>query len=126
MSDPQKIILGTASCEDLLRCMMNIGDLELSILRRLLKKGPQRSEDLSRHLRRDRSIVHRGLQRLMACGLVVREKRNLDQGGYFYVYTSIPTSMIKRKMKDCIDNMYTNMKGLVDDLETLADGPKRR
>ena len=130
MSDPQKIMLGTASCKDLVQCMLNLGDLEMAILKRLIKKGALKSEDLTRFLKRDKSIVHRGLQKLMTCGLVVREKRNISKGGYYFIYSSIPTHVIKKRIKECIDTMYANMKEIVEDFDLMEDdrkaGPGRK
>jgi predicted transcriptional regulator len=124
MADPQKIILGTASCEDLVRCMMNLGDLELSILKSLMRKGSVRSEQLAKEHKRDQSIIHRSLQRLIGCGLVFREKRGIPRGGYYFVYFSLPKEQIRAKMMECVENMYKNMKRIVDDFE-LEDKGRR-
>lgn len=124
MADPQKIMLGTASCEDLMQCMLNLGDLEIKILRKIMDSGPMKNEDLARQFKRDKSIIHRCLQRLMTCGLVVREKLNISKGGYYYVYSTIPEDAIRDKMSDCVENMYRNMKRLVDDFE--LKGRKRK
>jgi predicted transcriptional regulator len=123
MTDPQKIMLGTATCKDLMQCMMNLGELEMDILKRLVKNGPLRSEDLTRQIKKDKSIIHRGLQRLMSCGMVIREKRTIRQGGYFFVYSALPIEHVQDKMKECIDRMYTNMKALVERFD-LFDGEK--
>lgn len=117
MADPQKIMFGTASCEDLVQCIMNLGDLELSILKSLMRKGPLRSDDLAKEHKRDKSIIHRALQKLMSCGLVFREKTCITKGGYFYVYTSIERSQIRSKMTECVDKMYKNMSKLVDEFD---------
>ena len=117
MADPQKIIFGTASCEDLVQCIMNLGDLELAILKSLMRKGPLRSEDLAKEHKRDKSIIHRALQKLMSCGLVFREKRCIPKGGYFYRYTSIDREQIRSKMMECVDRMYKNMSKLVDEFD---------
>ena len=124
MADPRKIIFGTASCEDLVQCIMNLGDLELSTLKSLMRKGPLRSEDLAKEHKRDKSIIHRALQKLMSCGLVFREKKCITKGGYFYVYTSIEKAQIRSKMMDCVDKMYKNMSKLVDDFDIDLKGRK--
>jgi predicted transcriptional regulator len=124
MADPQKIIFGTASCEDLVQCIMNLGDLELSILKSLMRKGALRSEDLAKEHKRDKSIIHRALQRLMSCGLVYREKKTITKGGYFYVYTPIEKEQIRSKMMECVDRMYKNMSKLVDEFDIDLKGKK--
>jgi len=129
MTNPQKILLGTATCKDLMQCMMNLGEIEMDILRTLMKKGALTTEELTRHSKRDKSIVHRSLQRLMSCGLVSREKRSIPKGGYYYVYSSIPPEKVKKRMKECIDTMYSNMKELVRNFDMFQDpgkGRKRR
>ena len=124
MADPQKILFGTASCEDLVQCIMNLGDLEMAILKSIMRRGALKSDELAKEHKRDRSIIHRSLQKLMSCGLVFREKRSIPQGGYYFIYSSIPKEQVRGKMMECVDNMYKNMKRLVEDFE--LDGPKAR
>ena len=126
MTNPQKILVGTATCKDLMQCMMNLGEMEMDILRTLMRRGPLGTDDLTKHSRRDKSIVHRGLQKLMSCGLVSREKRSISKGGYYYVYSSIPPDKVKKRMKECIDTMYSNMKELVDNFDVFEDDRKKR
>jgi len=126
MTNPQKILLGTATCKDLMQCMMNLGEIEMDILRTLMRRGALRTEDLTKRSKRDKSIVHRGLQRLMSSGLVSRVKRTIPKGGYYYVYSSIPPDKVKKRMKECIDTMYSNMKELVENFDVFEDDQKGR
>jgi predicted transcriptional regulator len=125
MADPQKIMSGTASCADLMKCMLNLGDLEMGILKSLMRKVPLKSEDLAKEHKKDKSIIHRAVQRLMTCGLVIREKHNISQGGYYFVYTALPKEMIRKRMLDCVEGMYKNMRTLVDDFELDPKKKKR-
>jgi predicted transcriptional regulator len=129
MTNPQKILLGTATCKDLMQCMMNLGGMEMDILRILMRRGPLGTDELTKRSKKDKSIVHRGLQRLMSSGLVSREKRSIPKGGYYYVYSSIPPDKVKKRMRECIDTMYSNMRELVDNFDVFEDekgGRKRR
>ena len=62
-AEPQ-MAAGARSCKDLLRCMYNLSDLDLEVLRLLLIEGPAKSEDLADRLGRDRSTVYRSLQKM--------------------------------------------------------------
>jgi predicted transcriptional regulator len=82
-----------------------------------MRKGALRSDDLAKEHKRDKSIIHRALQRLMSCGLVFREKKSITKGGYYYVYTSIEKASIRTKMMECVDKMYKNMRTLVEEFD---------
>lgn len=108
---------GTATCKDVVQCVFSLGDIELKILKRLSRKGAARTDELAKWLRRDQSIIHRGLQKLMACGLVFKEKETIEQGGYFYIYTALPLAKIKKKVKQCIDEWHEGMTDALKDFD---------
>jgi predicted transcriptional regulator len=111
------------TCPDLLRCMYNLSDLDMEILRHLLKEGPCRSEDLADVLGRDRSTVYRSLQKLVSCQVATKETKSLDRGGYYHVYGAVPKDVLRERLEHCIEEWHVRVSTLLDrfdeDLETF-------
>ncbi len=84
------------SIEDMLQCSFGLSKLELSVLLALLKKKNWVSTNgLAVTLKKDRSVVQRGISSLMEKGLAEREQSNKDRGGYEYVYRAKDKEAIK-------------------------------
>lgn len=98
--------------------MFNIGKNELLIYKILLRKK-MRVEELGKILGKDRSTVQRSLKRLMNCGMVKRERKLLDGGGFYYVYSSIPINDLKKWLNNCIEEWYREMKEAIKNLEDI-------
>lgn len=117
--EPQKILSGQATCRDIVKCMYGLSDFELAIYRKLVTKGPLRTDDLAPALKRDRSTVYRALQRLVGVGLAFRETRNIDRGGYYHTYTALPPSQLRQKLRRCADDWVDNMKSAINDFDLV-------
>ena len=112
---------GAESCNDLLRCMYNLSDLDLDILRILMQDGPATSEDLADRLGRDRSTVYRSLQKMVSCQIVTKETRNMARGGYFHEYASVPRDLLKERLEHCIEEWHDRVTLLLDMFEEDPD-----
>lgn len=121
-AEPQ-MAAGASSCTDLLRCMYNLSDLDMDVLRLLLDEGPAGSEDLADRLGRDRSTVYRSLQKMVSCQVVNKEARNLDRGGYYHVYAAVPRELLKERLTHCIEAWHDRVTSLMakfdEDLDRL-------
>lgn len=109
---PEKLI-GHPDCQNLVQCAFNLNDFEIEVYRKLLELGPSRADALGDALKKDRSTVYRALQKLLSCGLVYRETRILERGGYFHIYIPLNKKILKEKLKECIDNWHAQMQELL-------------
>ena len=111
------------SCADLVRCLYNLTDLDMEVLRRLMTGGPARAEDLADGRGRDRSTGYRSLQKLVACQSVAKEARSLDRGGHFHVYTSVPKDVLRERLEHCIEDWHGRLLEMLgrfdEDMESL-------
>ena len=117
MSTPQKVMSGTAGSEDVLQCMFGLSRLDITILKALIKDPEQRTSDIANAIGKDRSVAHRSLQRLAAANFVVKEKHDLEQGGYYHTYSALPVEVIRFKMKTCADEFYDCMQKVIEDFD---------
>ncbi len=67
---------------------------------------------------KDRSTVHRSLQRLVRCGMCRKEKHVLKKGGHYYLYGAIPPETAKDMLKDCIEKWH---KKMIDSLKKFEN-----
>jgi predicted transcriptional regulator len=104
---------GAESCTDLLKCMYNLSDLDMDVLRLLLNEGPAKAEDLADRLDRDRSTVYRSLQKMVSCQVVTKETRSLERGGYYHVYTSVPRDLLRERLSHCIEEWHDRVMTLM-------------
>lgn len=115
--EPQKILSGDASCRDIVKCLFGLTDFELVIYKRLVKQGPQKADDIAPVLRRDRSTVYRGLQKLISSGLAFRDTKSIERGGYYHVYSAVSPEMLKNKLHKCADDWFDNMNKAIEEFD---------
>jgi predicted transcriptional regulator len=115
--DPQKMFSGAATCDDVMQCFFNLNELDMIVYTRLLREGPQRSDDLARKEGKDASTIYRSLQKLISCGICFRETKNIDRGGYYHQYSAVSPEIIREKIEGCISNWNTSMKKALEEFD---------
>ncbi|HIJ00173.1 MAG: hypothetical protein PWQ88_340 [Candidatus Methanomethylophilaceae archaeon] len=115
--DMQQLLSEQANCTDLLKCAFNLNDLEIELYRLLSKKGPLRSDEIAEYCKKGPSTVYRSLQKLMSCGMVVRETKHLEGGGYYYLYHPKSHDRLKKDLQTCVNSW----KKRVDELMNRFD-----
>ncbi len=110
---PEKISK-VSSCHDLVQCAFSLGDFEVDVYYRLLSAGPLRADELATKIGKDRSTVYRALQKLMTCGMVYRETKSMERGGYYHVYRAISSDMLRSRLESCVEDWYMRMHEVLD------------
>ncbi len=113
----QQLISDQATCTDLLKCAFSLSDVEVEIYKYLIDAGPQRADRLAEDMGRNPSSVYRSLQKMVSCGIVIKETKNLDTGGAFNLYRAKSRSQLKDELKGCMDAMMRKVDELLDDFE---------
>ena len=110
-------------CDDVAKCILGLKALDLDSYKALLAHGPITAEKLGELLSRERSTAYRSLQNLISCGLVYRETKSIDVGGYYYEYVAIDPCEMKNMIKSNIDKWHAKMTKLVEtiDEDIVAD-----
>ena len=117
MVEPQKILAGEATCRDIVKCIYRLSDFELALYKKLVKQGPLRADDLVPSMKKDRSTIYRGLQKLVSSGLAFRETKSIDRGGYYHVYTAVSPGQLKDRLHKCADDWFENMNKAIEDFD---------
>ncbi len=113
----QQLISDQATCTDLLKCAFSLSDAEVEIYRTLVEKGPQRADQLAEEMGRNPSTVYRSLQKMVSCGVAIKETRNLDAGGAFNLYRAKSRGQLKKELKGCMEAMMRRVDDLLDSFE---------
>lgn len=114
---PEKVVSQVSTCHDLVQCAYNLNGFEVNVYNELVETGPLRADELADKMGRDRSTVYRALQKMLTCGMVYRETRSIDRGGYYHVYRAISKDELKIKLQNCVDDWYQRMQSVLDHFE---------
>jgi predicted transcriptional regulator len=101
------------TCHDLVQCAFSLGEFEVEVYYKLIESGPLRADELAMKIGKDRSTVYRALQKLMTCGMVYRETKSIERGGYYHVYRAISKDMLRTRLEKCVDDWYTHMQDVL-------------
>ncbi|MCC7575272.1 MAG: TrmB family transcriptional regulator [Methanomethylovorans sp.] len=116
-SSIHEMLRANCKCDDVAKCVLGLKNLDLLAYKKLFEQGPMTAEDLGNLLQRERSTAYRSLQNLIAVGLVYRETRSIQIGGYYYEYVAISPAQFKQMLKQNIADWYNKMDKLLDDFE---------
>ena len=117
MATPWKISMGEASCKEIVQDLFHLKNMEMLTLCDLAHNGSSRMEEIAQRIERDRSSVHRALQKLLACGLIYQTKHTLQRGGYYFTYETPTMDVMKKKLVRCVDDWYGAMKDSIENFQ---------
>ena len=80
---------------EILRCIMGLSFLEVAAYRLLRSEGPLTVKEVAERLGCSRPSAQKALSRLMDLRLLQRRRVLRREGGYVYLYRSIPLEEVK-------------------------------
>ncbi|WP_256296043.1 helix-turn-helix domain-containing protein [Haloarchaeobius salinus] len=101
-------------------CVFGIHEHETRTYLTLLDQPGSTVEELANQLERDRSNVNRSLSTLLERGLVERERRLLDSGGYVYQYTGVELPEAKGMLHTALDEWTEHVHGVIETFDGEA------
>jgi predicted transcriptional regulator len=119
---PHRSIATIATCKDIVQCAFNLNDFEVDVFCTAARHGPLRADELADRMGRERSAVYRALQKLMSCGMCVRETRSMERGGYYHVYSAIDRATLKAKMEQCVEEWSRRMRDALSRFDEHCPG----
>ena len=102
--------------ERVMECVFGIHPHEIRTFFTLAEVPGSTVAELAQTLDRDRSNVNRSLTTLQEKGLVERERRLLDGGGYVYQYYAVSFSETKERMHRAVDEWSEGVHETIDEL----------
>ncbi|WP_248517365.1 helix-turn-helix domain-containing protein [Salinarchaeum laminariae] len=122
MSEPDHDMASLMEASDpafdaVMTCVFGIQEHETRTYLALLDRPGTTAEELADVLDRDRSNVNRSLTALLEKGLVSRDRRLLDPGGYVYQYTAVPLPEAKGLLHEALDAWTETVHGVIDEFD---------
>lgn len=104
------------TCADVVQCAFDLSDQDVRAYEALNNLGDARTEEIARVLDRDPSVVYRSLQRLVGCGVAIKTKEAMPEGGYFHVYAAVPRRDVKAELRRCVNDWHGQMLRAIERL----------
>ncbi|MFP4185798.1 MAG: helix-turn-helix domain-containing protein [Thermoplasmata archaeon] len=105
--------------ENVLECLYDLSDLEREILSLLSGGEELRSSDIAKKIDKDQSTAYRALEKLSECGLIYKEKQNIRNGGYYFLYSRRPLEKIKEEARETVERWHQEVIEAIEELEDL-------
>ena len=90
---------------EVIRCSLSLTKTEFKILKWLMeRKRDQSSYKISKSLRIGLSTSQKAIKNIYQKGLITRRQKNLEKGGYIFVYSVKDKDFLKKRVLEIIHN----------------------
>jgi predicted transcriptional regulator len=112
------------SCVDLVRCIFSLNDTDILILKSIPEYEGRNIKDITKIIKKDRSTIHRSLEKLVSCNICYKERRSGENRGFIDYYYTIPEKELLRKAEKNLDDCYLKIKKMLRELEDQEKAEK--
>lgn len=104
--------------DDIIKCSLGLTKTELKILKLFLKPQTKNytSENLSKNMNLNLTTIQKAVKKLSDKKIILKHQKNLQNGGYIFIYTCNSKSEIKRIIKTTIQNWSNKVEQKIDQL----------
>ena len=118
MDSIQSLTRKGATCSDLLRCLYNLKPIDMEVFLEVAKNENSTLTQISEQVHRDRSSAHRCLAKLVTAGLVHKQSKTLEGGGYYHVYSMAEPDQIKEYARQMVKEITDSLETLIENFES--------
>ncbi|MDW7990180.1 MAG: helix-turn-helix domain-containing protein [Archaeoglobaceae archaeon] len=111
---PLKQMARILDFESFLQCFFGLNSEDLKIYY-AIANGCERIEEISRLVGKKGNAVYKSLQRLLISGLVYREKKVIDRGGYYFIYKATPREIVATEVEVVLRELCEKVRILMRD-----------
>ena len=108
----------SATCNELLCSVYSLNSVDLEIFYQLARGKAASLDELAQNVKRDRSTVHRSLQKLVSNQLCYKETKALKNGGYYHLYSATELSKIKGHASMRVQEITAGLKRMINNFES--------
>ena len=112
-----KVEYGNFTCFDFIRCIFNLNDTDVRVLQTFNGNNGKTVNEITKILKKDRSTIHRCLEKLVACNLCYKERKTGKNRGFVDYYFVIPEKVVLKRAEENLDRCYKNIKNMLRDVE---------
>ena len=117
MDSIQSVTRRGATCSDLLSCLYNLKPIDMEVLIEVAKNQEAMLTQIAELVHRDRSSIHRCLSKLVSAGLVHKQSKTLEGGGYYHVYSMAEPEQIKEYARQRVKEITDSLESLIENFE---------
>ena len=118
MDSIQSVTRRGATCSDLLSCLYNLKPIDMEVLIEVAKNRDAMLTQIAELVHRDRSSTHRCLSKLVSAGLVHKQSKTLEGGGYYHVYSMTEPAKIKAYARQRVQEITDSLERLIENFES--------
>lgn len=117
-----KEAISNLSCENILECFYGLNESDILTYQLLANKGELRIEEISRHFRKSENTVYKSLQKLMMAGIVLRDKKVIRGGGYYYTYKALSPLEVAEDMEKILKEWCVKVRNTIEEFREKYGG----
>ncbi len=103
--------------QDIVRCAFDLNKTEYNVLVFFFKNPRDNTaKKVSDSIGLERTTVQKAFKKLLRKKIIKRKKKNLEKGGYIFLYELNDKNIVKKRIKDTISEWYKNAIRKIDDI----------
>ena len=114
MDNIQLLTRKNATCQDLLTCLYNLKPIDTEIFFQVTTTQNATIDKIAKTVHRDRSSIHRCLQKLVTANLVYKQTKTIKGGGYYHIYIAAEPEKIKQDARRKVTEITLSLEKLID------------
>ena len=112
-----KLDFGEFTCSDFIRCVFNLNETDIRVLQSISGDTGGTVNEITQAIKKDRSTIHRSLEKLVACNLCYKERKGRKNRGFVDYYYNIPENEALKKAEKNLDRCYIKIKQMLRDVK---------
>lgn len=103
--------------DEIIKCGLNLTQAEVKIVKYFIKHSHQKelqTDTIAQEMGFNLSTIQKAMKKLYEKGVVEKYQKNLEKGGYIFVYSLKPKEEIKRIILQLLENFQSKVKSEID------------
>ena len=102
--------------DDIVKCGLGLTKAEFKVMDFLINNGNElTTADIARKTSLDLTTIQKAVKKLSEKKVISRSQKNLDGGGYLFLYRSNPKSQVRGVLKEIIRNWSSKVEDRIDE-----------
>lgn len=106
------------NCIDFIQCIFGLNETDIQVLKSIPENSGIIISEISKGIKKDRSTVHRSLEKLIMCKICYKERKSGEQRGFVDYYFIIPEAKLLNIAEENLDSCYNTIKRMLQELKT--------
>lgn len=101
--------------EEVIKCSLGLTKAELLIMKTTMKQNEEAdSQKIAQQTNLDLSTVQKAVKKLHEKGILIKDQKNLEKGGYIFLYRRNSKEQIRSKIKEIVRNWFKEVENEIE------------